>query len=260
MKILAAVWVVVSVLLLVPEGASAGGPFGAPQPLVREAGGLHTGIGYWFQEDRYMNGTGQTTRQNQIYSELGYGSRNGWEITARVGMSDLTLNGAFRSSSALTATARDDFEGGGKWFGSLGAKGFYPVSKAFGVGAFVQGTYSFNDLIDTVSGTSSGAPFSVGLRVGNFMELSFGMGLQATLRDGIKVYAGPHLRYSEFRISPSVAVAGIAHASGEATLKNRTGAGGFAGIELPLAKGFRLNLEGQHTERLSLGASLLYVY
>jgi hypothetical protein len=43
-------------------------------------------------------------------------------------------------------------------------------------------------------------------------------------------------------------------------MKNKAGFGGFTGIEVPLAKGFRLNLEGQYTERLSVGAAVIYVY
>ena len=86
------------------------------------------------------------------------------------------------------------------------------------------------------------------------------MGFQATVPYGIKMYIGPYVHYSEFKVSPSADVAGVAFASGETTLKNKTGFGGFTGIEVPLAKGFRLNLEGQYAERLSVGAAVLYVY
>jgi hypothetical protein len=86
------------------------------------------------------------------------------------------------------------------------------------------------------------------------------MGFQATVPYGIKMYIGPYVHYSELKVSPSADVAGIALASGETTMKNKTVLGGFAGIEVPLAKGFRLNLEGQYTERLSAGAAVLYVY
>jgi hypothetical protein len=74
------------------------------------------------------------------------------------------------------------------------------------------------------------------------------------------MYIGPYVYCSQLKVSPSADVAGIALASGETTMKNKTGFGGFAGIEWPLAKGFRLNLEGQYAERLSFGAAILYVY
>ena len=248
------------ILLIAPQRAAAGGSFGPPQPIAKESGGLHTGIGYWFHEDKYKNGMEQVTRQNQVYSELGYGSRHGWEITARVGMSDLKLIDAFNSSTASTTTSKDDFEEHGKFFSTLGAKGFYPFNMTFGMGAFIQGTYCFSDFTDTVSGTRNGAPFAVELGVKNLWDVNFGMGFQVTVPKDIKMYIGPYVRYSELKVSPSAGIAGIALASGETTMKNKTGFGGFTGIEVPLAKGFRLNLEGQYTERLSVGAAVIYVY
>ena len=260
MKSLKVIAMILFVILIAPGRSAAGGPFGPPQPIVREAAGIHTGIGYWFHEDLYKNGTEQIIRQNQVYSELGYGSRNGWEITARVGMSDLKLIDAFSSSTASTVTSKTDFEEHGKFFSTLGAKGFYPFNKTFGMGAFIQGSYYFSDFTDAVSGTRSGAPFSVELRVKNLWDVNFGMGFQATVPHDIKMYIGPYLYYSEFKLSPSTGIAGLASTSGETTLKNKTVFGGFTGIEVPLAKGFRLNLEGQYSERLSVGAAVIYVY
>jgi hypothetical protein len=260
MKSLSVIMVIIFVLLNAAGRAAAGGPFGPPQPIAKEAGGIHTGIGYWFHEDLYKNGTEQITRQNQVYSEFGYGSRNGWEITARVGMSDLKLIDVFSSSTASTATSKKNFEEHGKFFSTLGAKGFYPFNKTFGMGAFVQGTYCFSDFTDSVSGNRNGAPLLVELRVKNLWDVNFGMGLQVTVPYGIKMYIGPYIRYSEFKVSPSLDIAGLASTSGETTMRNKTAFGGYTGIEVPLAKGFRLNLEGQYTERLSAGAAVIYVY
>jgi hypothetical protein len=260
MKSLKVIVMIVFVLLIAPGRAAVGGSFGPPQPVVKETGGIHTGIGYWFLEDQYNHSTELVSRQNQIYSELGYGSRTGWEITARVGMSDLNLIDAFHSSKTSTATSKNDFEEHGKFFSTLGAKGFYPFNKAFGMGAFIQGTYYFSDFTDTVSGTRTGILFSAEFRVQNLWDVNCGMGLQVTVPHDIKMYIGPYVRYSEFKLSPSADVAGLPSSSGETTLKNKTGLGGYAGIEVPLAKGFRLNLEGQYAERMSVGAAVLYVY
>jgi hypothetical protein len=259
MKSLKVTIMIVLVILTAPLGAAAGGPFGPPQPIAKGTGGLHTGIGYWFHEDNYKDGTDHVTRQNQVYSELGY-AREGWEISARVGMSDLKMTDAFRSTAAATTTARADFEDRGNFFTTVGAKGFYPFSETFGLGAFIQGTYYFSDFSDAVSGSRNGAPFLVDLRVKNLWDVNFGLGLQVAAPRGIKIYLGPHVRYSELKASPSPDVAGVALASGERTLKNRSVLGGFAGIELPLSKGFRLNMEGQYTERFSFGAAVLYTY
>jgi hypothetical protein len=260
MKSLTAIAIILFVIIIAPSGAAAGGPFGPPQPIAKEAGGLHTGIGYWFHGDKYKNGTEQVTRQNQVYSELGYGSRNGWEITARIGMSDLNLPDTFSSSTPSTTTSKKDFQEHWKFFGTVGAKGFHPFNRTFGMGAFIQGTYYFSDFSDNVSGNRNGVPFSTDLAVRNLWDANLGVGFQVTAPQDIKIYAGPYVHYSELNVTPSSNVDGIALASGETTLKNKTAWGGFAGIEVPLAKGFRLNLEGQHTERLSFGAAVIYVY
>lgn len=260
MKSLRVIVIILFVILIVQGKAAAGGPFGTPEPTIKGAGGLHTGIGYWFHEDTYQDGMEQVIRQNQVYSELGYGSKNGWEITARIGMSDLRGIDAFSTSGGSTATAKNDFEEHGKFFGAVGAKGFYPFNATFGMGAFIRGTYYFSDFTDTASGTRNGAPFSVELRVKNLWDVDFGVGFQATVPSGIKLYCGPAVRYSELMVLSSADVAGVRFPAGETTLKNRAGFGGFAGAEFPLAKGFRLNLEGRYDERWSAGAAVIYVY
>lgn len=248
------------IILLASGTADAGGPFGPPQPIVKGAGGLHTGIGYWFHEDRFQNGTDLLIRQNQIYSELGYGSQSGWEVYGRIGASDLRAIDAFRSADATTTTTKNDFQEHWKFFGTLGTKGFYPFNATFGMGVFVQGSYSFSDFTDNVSGTRGGAPFSLELRVKNLWDVNAGVGFQATLPCGARIYAGPYVGYSEAKVWPSVGIDGLAFTSGETTLSNQNRFGGFSGIEVPLAKGFRLNLEGQYAERLSAGVAVTYVY
>jgi hypothetical protein len=254
------IMMVAFITLLAAGRAAAGGPFGPPQPAIKGAGGLHTGIGYWFHEDRYSNGADLLIRQNQVYSELGYESQNGWELYARVGMSDLKGVDVFRSTDASTTSAKVDFQEHGKFFGTLGAKGFYPFNKTFGMGAFVQGSYSFSDFTDPVSGARNGVPFSLELRVKNLWDVNAGIGFQAALPCGARLYAGPYVRYSEATVSPSANVAGLAFTSSETTLSNQTRIGGFSGIEIPLAKGFRLDVEGQYSGRISAGAAVTYTY
>ena len=240
--------------------AAASGLFGPPQSISKATEGLHTGIGYWYHEDNYKTGADYVIRQNQLYSEVGYGSKNYWDIYARVGISDLNVSSAFSSTSAATITFKNDFEENMNYFGTVGAKGFYPFSKTFGIGAFIQGTYYFRDFTDTVSGTQNGAPFTLELRMKDLWDVNFGIGFQATVPYGIRMYLGPYVYYSEASVSPSTNVTGLELASGEMTIKNKTWLGGFAGIEVPLAKGFRLNGEGRYSERLSAGVAVTYSY
>jgi hypothetical protein len=240
--------------------AAAGGLFGPPQSISKDTGGLHTGIGYWYHEDKYNAGADYVTRQQQLYSEVGYGTKNFWDIYLRVGITDLNVAGAFQSTSVTTITGKSDFEENTNYFGTVGTKGFYPFDKTFGIGFFIQGTYFFRDSTDYATGTRSGAPFAIELRMQSLWDVNLGIGMQATVPYGIKMYLGPYIYYSEAKVSPSPPVAGVALASGEMTIRNKTSLGGFTGIEVPLAKGFRLNVEGQYSERVSAGAAVTYSY
>ncbi|MCE5263553.1 MAG: hypothetical protein LLG97_08475 [Deltaproteobacteria bacterium] len=170
----------------------------------------------------------------------------------------MRLIDAFNSSA--TSTSKTDFEENGRFFGTLGAKFFYHFSGRVGIGAFIQGTYYFSDFTDDVSGSQGGMPFSLGLRIKNFWDANLGMGLQFTAPHAVKMYIGPYFHYSEFKVTPSGNVSGLSLASGETVMRSDDDFGGFAGIEIPLAKGFRLNLEGQFRERLSTGLAVTYTY
>jgi len=249
----------VFIILAIPEVVFAGGLFGPPQPVSKEEGGLNTAIGYWLHEDKFKNGTEHVIKQNQVYSHVGYGARY-WEIYARIGVSDLKISDAFSSTNASTTTAKNDFEENWKFSGTLGAKGFYPVNKVFGIGAFIQGTYTHSDFTDDVSGIQNGVPFIVELKVENLWDVNFGIGFQASIPYGIKLYIGPYLYYSEATASQPANISGLKFTAGDVTIKNKTNIGGFTGVDIPLAKGFRLNVEGQYSERLSAGCAVTYTY
>lgn len=243
-----------------PRMAAAAGLFGPPQTVSRPTGGLNTAIGYRYHEDTYGNGADHRIRQNEIYSQAAYGAKDIWEVYARVGIADLKICDVFRSADSSTATARNDFEENWKFSGTLGAKLFYPFNKTFGMGAFVQGTYTFSNFTDNISGVSGGVPFRADLKVKNLWDINVGVGLQATLPCGLRLYAGPYLYYSEAKMSLSAEVPGLDYAAGNVSVENKSTAGGFAGVDIPLAKGFRLNIEGQYADRFSAGAAVTYTY
>ncbi len=257
-KSLNAIVIAAFLILTIHGKGSAGGLFGPPEPISKATGGLYTGMGYWYHEDKYKNETEHATRQNQVYSEIGYGTQN-WEMYGRIGGSDLKIFDAFSSAQASTTTSKEDFGDNWKVFGTLGAKGFYPFNKRFGMGAFVQGSYFFSDFTDDVSGSHNGVPFSAKLKVENLWDVNFGVGFQATVPYGIKLYIGPYTYYSEAKASLSTNVPGLNFETGD-WIKNKTNVAGFAGIGLPLARGFHLNVEGQYSERFSIGAAVTYSY
>lgn len=234
--------------------------FGPPQTLSREAGGLNTAIGYRYYEDTYTNHTDHVVRQNQIYSQVAYGASNRWEIYGRIGISDLKIFDAFLPTSASTTTFKNDFEENWKFFGTLGAKGFYPINNIFGIGAFLQGSYNFSNFTDEVAGVHNATPFLTDLKVKNLWDVNFGIGLQATVVFGMKLYAGPYIYYAEADAYLSPAVPGIQSGAEKVVWKNKSMAGGFLGVDIPLAKGFRLNIEGQYADRFSIGSAITYTY
>lgn len=240
--------------------AAAAGLFGAPQTVSKETGGLNTAIGYWYHEDTYTNDADHIIRQNEIYSQVAYGAKNIWEIYARIGVSGLKIFDVFSSTNTFTTTSKNDFEENWKFFGTLGAKSFYPINKTFGIGAFIQGTYYFSNFTDDVAGTSYSVPFTTDLKVKNLWDVNFGVGFQATIPYGIRLYAGPYVYYSEAKVSLAAKIPGLEYAAGNISIENKSIAGGFAGVDIPLAKGFRLNVEGQYSDRFSVGAAVIYTY
>jgi hypothetical protein len=246
-------------VLGVPAAAISGG-FGAPQPVCRETGGLHTAIGYWYGENVYENGVTNVVRQNQIYSEAGYGFGMYMDVYARIGVSDLKMLDAFRSGIVTTFTNKSNFKDNWKIFGTLGAKGFYPLNDIFGVGVFFQGTCYFDDFSDGVAGRESGRLFLSELDIENYWEVNAGIGLQAAIPYGIKLYCGPYGYYFQARVSPLFNIAGLPFVTGDGKIKNKTKWGGYGGIVVPLGKGFQINVEGQYSERFSVGAAAIYMY
>ena len=121
----------------------------------------------------------------------------------------------------------------------MGVKSFYPINKTFGIGAFVQGTYYFSNFTDDVVGTSYSTPFTTDLKVKNLFDVNFGVGFQATSY-GIKLYADHMFIIRKQRhLWPPTSPALNTQPRGNVTIENKSIAGGFAGLDIPLAKGFR---------------------
>jgi hypothetical protein len=191
---------------------------------------------------------------------VAYGAKNMWEIYGRIGVSDLKISDCFSSANALTTTNKLDFEENWKFFGTVGAKGFYPINRIFGIGAFVQGTYHFSNYTDSVVASNSGTPYTADLKIKNLWDINFGMGFQLTAPLDIKLYAGPYVYYSEAKASLDTNIPGLEYTAGNVSIRNKSIAGGFAGVDIPLFKGFHLNVEGQYADRFSTGAAISYTY
>lgn len=252
--------ILISILILAVSCiAHAAMLFGPPQSISKQEGGLNTSIGYWYQENKLKDGSEYVFKQNEIYSQVSYG-KNQWEIYGRIGVSDLKIFDAFSSTSTYTLATDADFNENWKFFGTLGAKGFLPLSKIFGIGAFLQGTYYFNNFTSDVNGVAAGTPFMADLKIRNMWDVNFGIGIQAAIPYGIRLYAGPYVYYSEAKANLSENIPGLQFGIEDILLKNKSCAGGFIGADIPLAKGFHVNIEGQYSERFSAGAAVSYTY
>ncbi len=240
--------------------AIASGLFGSPQTVSRESGGLNTSIGYFYSEDTFKNDTDHLIRQNQVYSQVAYGAQNMWEIYVRLGVADLKISDCFNSTNVLTTTNKLDFEENWKFFGTLGAKGFYPINKIFGIGAFIQGTYHFSNYTDSVVAINGGNLYTVDLKIKNLWDVNAGMGFQLTAPLDIKLYAGPYVYYSEAKASLDTYITGLEYTERNVSIRNKSIFGGFAGADIPLLKGFHLNIEGKYADRFSAGAAVSYTY
>ena len=240
--------------------AVAGELFGPPQTISKEAGGLNTAVGYRYHEDTYRNHADYVLRQNQLYSQVAYGAANRWEISGRIGLSDLKIFNAFRATDVSTTTSKDHFEENWKFFGTLGAKGFFPINNIFGVGAFLQSSYTFGKFTDETTGRHNTTPFAADLEVKNLWDVNFGIGFQATVPFGIKLYGGPYVYYAEADARFSDNIQGLPFGTEKTLLRNKSAAGGYFGADIPMVKGFRLNIEGQYTDRFSCGSAITYTY
>lgn len=247
-------------LLAAPGAAFAGGMFGPPQTASRVEGGLNTAIGYRYAEDTFKTSTDHVIRHNQIYSQVSYGGSGLWEIYGRIGISDLKISDAYSSGNVFTTTSKTGFQENWKFFGTLGAKAFYPVNGILGVGAFVQGSCNFSNFTDDVGGFYGATPFLADLKVKNLWDVNFGAALQATVPFGMKLYAGPYAYYARADASMTCGIPGIQSGDRTISWRNKSLAGGFFGADIPLGKGFRLNIEGQYTGRFSFGSAITYVY
>jgi hypothetical protein len=240
--------------------AFAAGLFGPPQTPSKTTGGLNTAVAYSYAEDVFKTTSDFVLKRHHIYSQAAYGKNGLWEVYGRLGVSDLKIAAAFRSMNALTTTSRTDFEENWKFFGTLGAKAFYPATRFVGVGAFIQGTYHFSNYTDSVPGAYLGAPFEADLKIKNLWDIQGGLNLQVTLPYDIKIYTGPFAYYSDADAVLSVDRPGLSFTPQKTALQNKSKTGAFGGVDIPLAKGFRLTLEGQVSERLSIGAAETYIY
>jgi hypothetical protein len=237
------------------------GHFGPPEPSAKDtSGGWKAGVGYFFYQDKVGSDDAfNKIQQNQIYLELSKTIARYFELYLRFGGADVTGKDIFVSDSTVTFN-KNDFDGDWKPFETLGAKGFYPLSSMFGVGAFVQGTYYFGTYKDSLTGTIGGIPFSAEFKFNDWWNFTCGAALQAKFPHDILIYAGPYFHWTEITAGSTISALGNTYANEDSTLRNESHVGGYFGFVLPISREFRFNLEGQYSKEFSAGIMVSYSF
>ena len=250
----------VFLLMVFHTHVHAGGMFGPPQTLSSTTGGLNTAIGFRYYTDTYKNHIHYKVRQNIIYSHAAWGKAGIWEIYARLAAAEMKMFDVFRFGSTVYGNGENDFRDTWQFMGTAGAKVFYPVNSFFGAGLFVQGNFNPGKYSDETPLLYNGSPLVADLKIKNLWDINFGGGLQLTLPYDIRAYAGPFVYLARADVRSSLNVPGLLFGTEKTVLKNRSPVGGYFGADIPLIRGFRLNIEGQYTDSFSAGAAIAYIY
>ena len=242
------------------SGAFAAGLVGPPQSLSRKEGGLNTAVGFAYVEETFEGRVEHVMRSRRVFMQAACGASDLWEIYTGIGLADLQLSDALTSPSGAPATARNDFNDDGQVFGAIGAKAFYPVTPVFGIGAFAQASYHFGSYSDQIIGFAGATRFAADLKIKRLWDLRAGIGFQTTLFDRVRLYGGPYVCWAKARADLLPPVSGMPLGTDADEIKNKTRAGGFAGVGIPLLKGFSLVVEGRYADRFSVASAVTYTY
>lgn len=248
--------VIIGVLMLfLVSNVVYAGQFGPPEPATKE-GQLSLGIGYFYHSARWKpkatDWDSVKINQNQAYLQVGYGFVKNWEGYLRVGGADARVKEAFLFDSGTSG-----FKDSLKPFATIGFKALLYSSPYFGMGPFLQASL-YSDYEDTKTGTILGVPVSEGIRIKNPWDVNLGVGLQGKIREAT-LYGGPVVYWAGSKVEGEAGALGVMETESTA-YKERNFVGGFAGLRLPLGKGFNVEVEGQLKSRFSFGGALTYLF
>jgi len=236
------------------------GQFGPPEPAAKE--GQSAGIGYFHYsaiwEPRNTEFAEIKFKQNQAYLQADYYGlikNKNCEFYLRVGGADAEIKEAF-----LFDSGTPNFTDSLKFSFTTGFKGLLFSSRYFGVGPFLQASFSLMDYEDKKTGTILGIPASEKITIKNPWDVNLGVGVQGKIL-GVILYGGPVVYWARSQVKVEAEALGVTSAE-STTYKEKNNVGGFAGLRfrLPLVKGFNVEFEGQLKSRFSFGGALTYVF
>lgn len=257
------------VMFLVMAGLASAGQFGPTEPTANP-GKFSLGVGYFWEDTKWDVGDGTLrTQSHQAYLQGAFAPVKNFEIFGRLGGANLKTKDF--TVGNLDIDVKDD----AKLFGTLGLKVMFWENPNFGVGAFAQGTYHFQDYKDSDSITESGfiapgipatATIAADMKIKDYYDVQAGLSGQFKCK-GFIVYGGPFVYYArakaEVDVTATLSALGrtiSATASDSETMKEKTPFGGFLGVKIPFTKQVGLTLEGQYRDNFSGGALLSYSF
>jgi hypothetical protein len=219
-------------------GFTSAGQFGPTEPTAAQ-GKFSLGVGYFWEDTKFDVLDGNIrTKSNQVYVQGSFVPVKNLEIFGRLGGANLEIK-----------DTDVDFKDGARLFSTLGAKFMFFETRMFGLGAFAQGTYHFQDYKDSFDGAD--------LKIKNYYNIQAGLSGQVKLENFI-IYGGAFWYYA--RATVDATGSSIEGISDSATLKEKAPIGGFLGVKIPFTKQIALNLEGQYRDEFSGGAFLSYAF
>jgi len=248
--------IVTFLILFMAGNITYAGQFGPPEPVAKE-GKISLGLGYSYYSAKWKpkdteNWDKAKVTQNQAFIRGSYCFIKNWEAYLGIGGADIKVNDAFDFNSS------EDFKDSLKPFGTIGVKGVFNITPELGVGPFFQASLLFSDYKDEKTGTVFGIPVSATLKYKNPWDINLGVGFQCKLENVI-LYAGPFAYWTRAKVEAEATALGIT-LTDSTTYKEKNNVGGFAGLRLPLGKGFNVEVEGQLKSRFSAGGSLVYSF
>jgi hypothetical protein len=194
-------------------------------------------VGYFYDNQKmefkhdYFSTT--TFTSNQVYLEGAYGIAKGWDAFLRFG-------GASAKTYIMdTYKIQDDFAP----YGSIGFRGYVPVTKGLAVGAFAKFNY-YGDWKDEIMP-------GLDLKVKDNYDFIGGLSAKIDIAK-FTVYGGPFYYYARSKQD----FVGYTF-----KMENNRDFGGLLGVKVPVAANLSVNAEGQYKDdRFSGGIFASYLF
>jgi hypothetical protein len=261
----------IAAIILLYAGAALADQFGPPEPAAKPGKPVF-GIGYFFAKEKLVPSNSDflgvsdfwqntTFSQNQAYLQGGVAVSDTWEVFARVGVADLRAKDVFNFGAGT-----DDMKDYYNLYGTLGFKGVLysapgftlgPFS-TFGLGPVVKGSY-FADYQDRRSGNISGSDVGMTYKVKQMWDINLALSMQTKL-SSITLFGGPFVYWKNVRSDLTVDISGTGSFSDSTKYESDNKLGGFIGLRIPFKNNLTFELEGQYTNRMAGGASILYSF